>query len=103
MWASSEADRPDRNPRLRRGRTQPVHHDRIHAREPTHDREAWRVGTVRAVSERDGHWVVTVEPADGERVDLTTTLAIRDLVRSRLPEPDASPVGQQVWFQNKGE
>lgn len=81
----------------------PVHHDRIHAREPTHDREAWRVGTVRAATERDGHWVVTVEPDEGERVGLTTTLAIRDLVRSRLPEPDASPVGQRVWFQKKGE
>ena len=80
-----------------------MHHDRIHAREPTHDREAWRVGTVRSAAERDGHWVVTVEAADGERVTLTTTFAIRDLVRSRLPEPDASPVGQRVWFQQKGE
>jgi len=78
-----------------------VHHDRIHAREPTHDREAWRVGTVRAATERDGHWVVTVETDESERVELTTTLAICDLVYSRLPEPEESPVGQRVWFQEK--
>lgn len=76
-------------------------HDRIHAREPTHDRDAWREGTVRAAEQRDGHWVVTVA-ADGERVELRTTLAVRDLVRSRLPAPD-SPVGQRVWFRKKGE
>ena len=75
-------------------------HDRIHAREPP-DPEDWRVGTVREATERDGHWVVTVE-SDGERVQLRTTLAVRDLVRSRLPEPDAPPVGQRVWFRKKG-
>jgi len=79
-----------------------VHHDRIHAREPTHNRAAWCVGTVRAARERDGHWAVTVETEEGGRVELTTTLAIRDLVRSRLPEPEASPVGQRVWFRKKG-
>jgi hypothetical protein len=76
-----------------------VPHDRIHAREPTQDPENWREGVVERAEERDGHWVVTVD-AGGERVELTTTLAIRDLVTSRLPDP--SPVGQRVWFRQRG-
>lgn len=77
-------------------------HDRIHAREPTHDREKWRTGTIVDVTERDGHCVVTVED-DGEHVELVVTLAIRDLFVSRLDVgEDDSPVGEQVWFRKKG-
>jgi hypothetical protein len=87
-------------------------HDRIHAR-PPHDPEHWRVGTVRAVTERDGHAVFTVEPdgaATGDRaasgdvtapVDLVVTLAVRDLVVRRLEAAD--PVGRRVWFRQRGQ
>jgi len=78
-------------------------HDRIHAREPTHDRERWRLGTIEDVTERDGHCVVTVAD-DGTSVDLVVTLAIRDLFVSRLDLPqDGSPVGEQVWYRKKGD
>ena len=77
-------------------------HDRIHAREPTHDADRWTEGTVVAIGERDGHCVVTVE-TDGERTELTTTLAVRDLFVSRLDiEEGASPVGERVWYRKKG-
>lgn len=76
-------------------------HDRIHAREPTVDAADWRTGTVQALEERDGHCVVTVatDDADGS-VDLTVTLAIRDLFVSRLAAEE--PVGQRVWFKQRG-
>lgn len=38
-------------------------HDRVHA-QPPHDPENWRVGTVTALAERDGHAVFTVLPGD---------------------------------------
>lgn len=80
-----------------------MNHDRIHAREPTHHRDRWSVGTVTDVVERDGHCVVTVEPPDGAPVELTVTLAIRDLFVSRLDvAPEESPVGEQVWYRKKG-
>jgi len=41
-------------------------HDRIHAREPTHDCDRRSVRTVESVTERDGHCVVTVAPENGE-------------------------------------
>jgi hypothetical protein len=79
-----------------------VVHDRIHAREPTHHRDRWTEGVVTDIAERDGHCVVIVE-TDGETVELTVTLAVRDLFRSRLPiEADKSPVGQRVWYRKKG-
>jgi hypothetical protein len=82
-------------------------HDRIHAREPTHDRERWRVGTITAITERDGHCVVTVAPEateDGEEpVELVVTFAIRDLFVSRLDiGPGESPIGERVWFREHG-
>lgn len=78
-------------------------HDRIHAREPTHDRDRWRVGTIETLEERDGHCVVTVSTTDGERVELTVTLAIRDLFVGRLDlDPAETPVGKQVWFRKRG-
>jgi len=84
-------------------------HDRIHAREPTHDRERWRVGTITDVTERDGHCVVTVAPDvagdgdGGEAVELVVTFAIRDLFVSRLDiGPDESPIGERVWFRKHG-
>lgn len=78
-------------------------HDRIHAREPTHDSDRWTVGTIAALDERDGHCVVTVD-TDGEEVELVTTLAVRDLFVSRLDIDDGeSPVGERVWYRKKGE
>ncbi|WP_267640521.1 DUF7861 family protein [Haloarchaeobius amylolyticus] len=79
-------------------------HDRIHAREPTHDRERWRTGTIDRLEERDGHCVVTVtDTDDGEQVELVVTVAIRDLFTRRLDlDPGESPVGEQVWFRKHG-
>lgn len=80
-------------------------HDRIHAREPTHDEDRWTVGRLVDLTERDGHAVITVEPesADGEAVELVVTLAVRDLFVSRLDVADgASPVGERVWYRKKG-
>lgn len=81
-------------------------HDRIHAREPTHHVDRWTRGVVRAMDERDGHAVVTVEPAEGEgreAVELVVTFAVRDLFVGRLDlEADASPVGETVWYREHG-
>jgi len=77
-------------------------HDRIHARKPTHDIERWSVGTIAAIDQRDGHCVVTVA-TDDETVELTVTLAVRDLFLSRLDiEDGGSPVGERVWFRVRG-
>lgn len=77
-------------------------HDRIHAREPTHDIDRWEVGTIERIRERDGHCVVDVVDEAGETVELVVTLAIRDLFVSRLDlAADESPVGSQVWFRRK--
>ena len=77
-------------------------HDRIHAREPTHDRQRWDTGVITAITERDGHCVFTVE--DDEEFELTVTLAIRDLVLSRLDlDEGASPIGSKVWFRRHGQ
>ena len=81
-------------------------HDRIHAKKPTHDVERWRTGLVRAVTERDGHCFVDVEPEEestDDTVELRVTLAIRDLFVDRLDlEEDESPVGSRVWFRQHG-
>ncbi|MDS0259115.1 hypothetical protein NDI56_06885 [Haloarcula sp. S1CR25-12] len=78
-------------------------HDRIHAREPSHHVDRWSVGTIAAIGERDGHCVVTVEPRDGESVELTVTLAVRDLFLGRLDiDADESPVGERVWYRKHG-
>ncbi|MFC7098990.1 hypothetical protein [Halobaculum marinum] len=80
-----------------------MNHDRIHAREPTHDRDRWSVGRIEALTERDGHCVVTVrDEADGSSVELTVTLAVRDLFVSRLDPDAASPVGERVWYRKRG-
>jgi len=96
-----------------------VNHDRVHAREPSHHVDQWSVGVVESIGERDGHCVVTVRPivpereagrdeavADGDRgepVELTLTLAVRDLFVSRLPIDDGeSPVGERVWYRERG-
>ena len=64
-------------------------HDRIHAREPSHHRDRWSVGTVESVTERDGHCVVTV--------------AVRDLFVGRLDLGDGeSPVGERVRYRKHG-
>ena len=81
-----------------------MNHDRIHAREPTHDRDRWSVGRVESVAERDGHAVVAVRDEEtGERVELTVTLAIRDLFVSRLAPDADSPVGERVWYRRRGD
>ena len=80
-----------------------VNHDRIHAREPTHDAERWSVGTVERIGERDGHCVVTVRGTDGETVELVVTFAVRDLFLRRLDlEEGESPVGATVWYRKRG-
>ena len=76
-------------------------HDRIHAREPTHHEERWSVGTIETVDERDGHCIVTVRTEDGEPVELVVTVAVRDLFLRRL-DYDDSPVGERVWYREKG-
>jgi hypothetical protein len=78
-------------------------HDRLHAREPTHDLERWSIGTVDAVEQRDGQCIVTVIDENNEPVELTITLAIRDLFLSRLNINDGeSPVGERVWYRKHG-
>jgi hypothetical protein len=79
-----------------------VIHDRVHAREPTHDRDRWTVGRLRGLSERDGHAVVTVEAPDGESVDLVLTLAVRDLFLDRL-DAEGDPTGRRVWYRKRGD
>jgi len=80
-----------------------MNHDRIHARQPTHDLDRWSTGTIESITERDGHCVVTVGTEDGASVELVVTVAIRDLFLSRLDIDDgASPVGEQVWFRRRG-
>ncbi len=79
-------------------------HDRIHARQPTHDIERWSVGTIEAVDERDGHYVFAVRDADGEMIDLVVTDAIRELVLRRLDLKEGeSPAGSRVWYRKRGE
>jgi hypothetical protein len=79
-----------------------MNQDRIHAREPTHDRDRWTVGTIERIGERDGHCVVTVS-AKHETVELVVTFAIRDLFVDRLDlDDDESPVGERVWFRKRG-
>lgn len=78
-------------------------HDRIHAREPTHDHDRWATGTIIDLDERDGHCVVAVDD-DGTAVDLVVTFAVRDLFVSRLDLPDGdSPVGERVWYRKKSD
>jgi hypothetical protein len=102
-----------------------VNHDRVHAREPSHHVDRWSEGVVEGIDERDGHCVVTVRPVasgdgaeggagepdaergagepDAELVELTITLAVRDLFVSRLPvEEGESPVGERVWYRKRG-
>jgi len=80
-----------------------VAHDRIHAKEPTHDIDRWSVGTIEAIGERDGHCVVDVRAESGETIELVVTLAIRDLFVSRLDiEEGESPVGERVWYRKRG-
>ncbi|MEF8851071.1 MAG: hypothetical protein V5A44_04940 [Haloarculaceae archaeon] len=78
-------------------------HDRIHAREPDHDRDRWTEGTVLDTEERDGHYVVTVRGPDGA-VELVVTFAVRDLFLDRLSVgADESPVGERVWYRKRGQ
>lgn len=80
-----------------------MNHDRLHAREPTHDADRWSTGTVESLEERDGHCVVTVTAESGDSVELVVTLAVRDLFRSRLNiDDDGSPVGELVWYREHG-
>lgn len=96
-----------------------MNHDRVHAREPSHHVDRWSVGVVESIGERDGHCVVTVRPVDpgesgetggedeepggGESVELTVTVAVRDLFVSRLRIDDGeSPVGERVWYRKRG-
>ncbi len=112
--------------------TDGVVHDRIHAKHPSHDRQAYDRGRILELDERDGHAVVTVrpEPADDsddgqpandsddgqpegepveragasdETIELTITQAVRDLFVSRLElDADESPTGCRVWYRRHG-
>lgn len=78
-------------------------HDRIHARKPSHDVEQWSTGTIERISDRDGNCVFEVQGREGERVELTVTVAIRELVLNRLDlEAGESPVGARVWYRKHG-
>ncbi|TYL37869.1 hypothetical protein CV102_14145 [Natronococcus pandeyae] len=78
-------------------------HDRIHARKPTHDLDRWSVGTIEHIHDRDGHCVFKVQTDDGEPVELVVTVAIRELVLSRLDlDEGESPVGARVWYRKHG-
>lgn len=78
-------------------------HDRIHAKEPTHHRDRWSVGTISAITERDGHCVVTVTDEREEQVELVVTLAVRYLFISRLEiGKTESPIGEHVWYRKHG-
>jgi hypothetical protein len=87
-----------------------MNHDRIHAREPTQDADAWQIGTIRELGMRDGHAVFTVVPerddahAEAGTIELVVTTAVRDLVLRRLPGDgdDESPLGQRVWYTRRG-
>jgi len=80
-----------------------MNHDRLHARRPTHDLDRWSVGTVEAIERRDGHCVVTVAADAGSTVELTVTLAVRDLFLDRLELPeDESAIGERVWYRTRG-
>ncbi|MXR50023.1 hypothetical protein GRX03_00160 [Halovenus sp. WSH3] len=81
-----------------------MNHDRIHAREPQQDPERWTSGRIDSIREEDGHCVVTVRPEDGDqRVELTVTFAVRDLFVERLPiDGDQSPVGERIWYRERG-
>jgi hypothetical protein len=80
-----------------------VEHDRIHARQPTHDPDRWVTGTVESITNRDGHCVVTVETEGGDSIELVVTFAIRDLVLSRLDiDEGESAAGERVWYRKRG-
>lgn len=84
-----------------------MNHDRVHAREPSHQVDQWTVGTIESIGERDGHCVVTVQPPAGDSVELVVTFAVRDLFLGRLDvdddDDDESPVGERVWYRQRGE
>ena len=80
-----------------------MNHDRLHARKPSHDIDRWSTATIKSVDQRDGHCIVTVRDTDGEAVELTVTLAVRDLFLSRLEiDESESPVGERVWYRKHG-
>lgn len=89
-----------------------MNHDRIHSRPPQQDPDRWREGVIVSITHRDGHAVFTVAPvdSDGESTDderptieLTVTTAVRELVVGRLAiDEDESPVGEHVWFRQRG-
>ena len=80
-----------------------MNHDRIHAREPTHDLDRWSVGTIERIDERDGHCVFELQADSRGTVELVVTDAIRELVLRRLDlEADESPIGTQVWYRKRG-
>jgi hypothetical protein len=80
-----------------------MNHDRIHAREPTHDIERWSTGIIESIDHRDGHCFVTVATADDEIIELVVSLAVRDPFVDHLDIKDgASPTGECVWYRKHG-
>lgn len=80
-----------------------MNHDRIHARKPAHHVDRWSTGTVESIDSRDGHCVVTVQTSDDELVELVVTFAVRDLFLDRLDTEDGSPIGERVWYRQRGD
>lgn len=76
--------------------------DRIHAQKPQQDPEKWSVGQIESIRSEDGHCIVTVNTDEG-LIELTVTAAIRDLFVSRLSiAEEESPVGEEIWFKQRG-
>jgi hypothetical protein len=81
-------------------------HDRLRARPPPTDVDAWTEAVVREVARTEGGFEVTVAPTPAEAgaasVVVTVTAAIFDLFTGRLNRDIDGPedvVGATVWFK----
>lgn len=75
--------------------------DRLRARAPPTDADAWTEATVRAVRREGQEYVVTVEPG-GERVEVRLSAALFDLFAGRVDRPVEEPadvVGVTAWYR----
>lgn len=73
--------------------------DRIRARPPATDVDRWWEGVVREVrfDEHEHRYTVTVEPDDGDPVEVTLSESLYDLFTGRLDADE--PVGETVWVR----
>ncbi|WP_255195895.1 hypothetical protein [Halorarius litoreus] len=70
-------------------------HDRLRAKPPTTDTEAWTEATVLTVDQTQSGHVVTVDGPDGV-VEVTLEGALFDLFSSRV---DGDVVGSPCWYR----